>query len=198
MDVVLATEKNCQGTNSQCVFVDREPVDCPTYCQMSEGSAFSLDATFRDVGHAPEFGGGSPPWPSTAVLSPDLSASSRSIGRCRLKEDLRSERDAHRLRSMTLDKRPRTTSRGDDVRSSIDCAVAIADCCAGTGAAPSRHVNAYRASSKIIGNVRGPRTVPSDHLTGFDISSLKSGMRFSHSSMATVISIRARFAPTQR
>lgn len=49
-----------------------------------------------------------------------------------------------------------------------------------------------------IGNCRGPRTVPSDQVTWPAGSSLKSGIRFSHSSIATVISIRARLEPTQR
>src|SRR5712691_7991199 len=48
----------------------------------------------------------------------------------------------------------------------------------------------------LIGSCRGPRTVPSDHATS--PASVKRGMRFSHSSTATVISRRARFEPTQR
>ena len=48
------------------------------------------------------------------------------------------------------------------------------------------------------GNWRGPRTVPSDQVTLPAGSSLKSGIRFSHSSIATVISMRARLEPTQR
>jgi hypothetical protein len=48
------------------------------------------------------------------------------------------------------------------------------------------------------GSWRGPRTVPSDQVTLPAGSRRKSGMRFSHSSIATIISIRARLEPTQR
>ena len=61
------------------------------------------------------------------------------------------------------------------------------------------HLQRYQfAFPNSIGSCRGPRTVPSDHVTRPAGSSLKSGMRFSHSSIATVISMRARLEPTQR
>ena len=49
-----------------------------------------------------------------------------------------------------------------------------------------------------IGSCRGPRTEPSDQVTLPAGSSLKSGIRFSHSSIAIVISMRARWEPTHR
>src|SRR5262249_58124141 len=54
------------------------------------------------------------------------------------------------------------------------------------------------ALGNSIGSCRGPRTVPSDQVTLPSGSSRKSGIRFSHSSSATVISMRARLEPTQR
>jgi hypothetical protein len=47
-----------------------------------------------------------------------------------------------------------------------------------------------------IGSRLGPRTLPSDHVTG--PATLNSGMRFSSSSTATVASMRARLEPMQR
>ena len=57
-------------------------------------------------------------------------------------------------------------------------------------------MSATRYDQNLIGSWRGPRTVPSDHAAS--PASVKRGMRFSHSSTATVISRRARFEPTQR
>ena len=65
-------------------------------------------------------------------------------------------------------------------------------------ALPATSVGVQLALPNSTGNWRGPRTVPSDQVTLPAGSSLKSGIRFSHSSIATVISMRARLEPTQR
>ena len=57
---------------------------------------------------------------------------------------------------------------------------------------------AYIAFPSRNGNWRGPRTVPCDQVTVPAGSRRKSGIRFSHSSSATCISMRARLEPTQR
>src|SRR3954447_24775613 len=56
----------------------------------------------------------------------------------------------------------------------------------------------YIAFPSKNGNWRGPLTVPCDQVTVPAGSRAKSGIRFSHSSNATCISMRARFEPTQR
>jgi hypothetical protein len=61
---------------------------------------------------------------------------------------------------------------------------------------PDRRRAALRHMVMRNGRVRGPRTVPSDHVTA--PSRVKRGMRFNSSSIATVSSMRARFEPMQR
>src|SRR5439155_24317156 len=59
-------------------------------------------------------------------------------------------------------------------------------------------VNGAAAHPSSTGSLRGPRTVPSDHLTTPSWSGRNAGTRASHSWSATRISMRARFDPTQR
>ena len=59
-----------------------------------------------------------------------------------------------------------------------------------------RRVTLVLAYPNRNGSLRGPRTEPSDHVTS--PVRWNSGMRLRNSSTATVISMRARFEPTQR
>ncbi len=70
--------------------------------------------------------------------------------------------------------------------------------CDGRWVEPSRNPRLAQAGRKRTGTLRGPRTRPRDQLSSAPAASSNWGMRRSHSSMATLSSIRAKFEPMQR